>query len=576
MASESSSAVLELTDADGDETEAPSVADVDERDDGGAPLIMEHGADIAVKVDAPLKQLSTLETFVTYRVRCVCARWPAPPNGVRRRYNHFKVLHRRLCSAHEWLAVPPLPPLHSARQQLDRYSPAFVAIRTLALNAFLDRVAKHPILTHSEDFRLFLTTPDEELEKVFRSESGAHNLWGLSSALSNNDNKHANGARVKDPEFTSAADYLQCLQQKLTTLCSLTTKLHKGSTELATEFVGMKRACDAWCSQTRGGRLARAVGGLGAGAGAAGAALGRARPPLRARASLPLLAAYAGALQEKIRQRDAIHAVHVSEAAGREDNRLALASEALRSDLADWTPKTRAEVKRELLDLATKRVTSLTQILMGWEHALKLSTEANVDELFKTVSKTAVQNLSPSKCKPDVTPTETERDFDDLDNYSDLDLPELDDKQTNMPIGELHFDSACPDLPQQQHPLHEKNGVSENFHNDDKVISDPLSKNEGISDPLSKNEDISDLLLSKSEVISDPLSKIDVISDPLSKNEAISDPLSKIDVISDPLSKNELITDPLSQNEVISDPLSKNEVIISDPLQSFSEIDLSS
>lgn len=31
---------------------------------------------------------------------------------------------------------------------------------------FSDRVAKHPILTYSDDFRIFLTTPDDELEKV--------------------------------------------------------------------------------------------------------------------------------------------------------------------------------------------------------------------------------------------------------------------------------------------------------------------------------------------------------------------------------------------------------------------------
>ncbi|XP_026324672.1 sorting nexin-7-like, partial [Hyposmocoma kahamanoa] len=160
MTSESSSAVVELNDADTEDTECGSVTD----DAEGIPLIMEHGCDIAVKVDAPMKQLSTLETFVTYRVRCVCARWPTPPH-VRRRYNHFKVLHKRLVSSHPLLAPPPLPPLHSARQQLDRYSPTFVAVRTVALNAFLDRVAKHPILTHSEDFRIFLTTPDEEIDK---------------------------------------------------------------------------------------------------------------------------------------------------------------------------------------------------------------------------------------------------------------------------------------------------------------------------------------------------------------------------------------------------------------------------
>ncbi|KAG6461504.1 hypothetical protein O3G_MSEX012681 [Manduca sexta] len=235
MASESSSAVLDLNDADTEDTEAASVTDEALE---VVPLIMEHGYDIAVKVDAPMKQLSTLETFVTYRVRCVCARWAAPPY-VRRRYNHFKLLHKRLSAAHPLIAAPPLPPLHSARQQLDRYSPSFVAIRTLALNAFLDRVAKHPILTHSEDFRIFLTTPDDELDKVFKSDSSAMNLWGLSNALSygGGESKATNGARVKDPEFSAAVDYLLSLQQKLTTLCTLTNKLYKGTAGLNTEYM---------------------------------------------------------------------------------------------------------------------------------------------------------------------------------------------------------------------------------------------------------------------------------------------------------------------------------------------------
>ncbi|KAI8421924.1 hypothetical protein MSG28_009844 [Choristoneura fumiferana] len=90
MASESSSAVLDLNDDPTEDSEAPSVTETQD-----SPLIMEHGYDIAVKVDAPMKQLSTLETFVTYRVRCVCARWPSPPR-VRRRYNHFKVMIQEL------------------------------------------------------------------------------------------------------------------------------------------------------------------------------------------------------------------------------------------------------------------------------------------------------------------------------------------------------------------------------------------------------------------------------------------------------------------------------------------------
>ncbi|CAH2062084.1 unnamed protein product, partial [Iphiclides podalirius] len=394
MASDTSSAVLELNDADiTEDTDAQSVTD-DAIE--GAPLIMEHGYDIAIKVDAPMKQLSTLETYVTYRVRCVCARWPTPPY-VRRRYNHFKMLHRRLCAANPLLAPPALPPLHSARQQLDRYQPAFVHIRALALHAFLDRVAKHPILTHSEDFRLFLTTPDEELDKVFKNENSALNLWGLSSALYGSaDSKSGNGARVKDPEFTSAADYLQSLEQKLTTLCALTNKLYKGSTSLSTEYMGMRRACDAWATQA-GGMVARGAGAAGAGAGAAAAS--RARAPLRHRATLPLLAAYANAHLQKIRQRDALHAAYVSgnNTTGDLHNRLEQASEALRSELADWTPKTRAEIKSQLLELADRQVGAHALSLDGWQRALSLATsELDSREIFKTVSKAAVRSLSPS------------------------------------------------------------------------------------------------------------------------------------------------------------------------------------
>ncbi|CAH2227310.1 jg1244 [Pararge aegeria aegeria] len=75
--------------------------------------------------------------------------------------------------------------------------------------------------------------------QVFKSENSALNLWGLSAALyGGGESKPANGARVKDPEFSSAADYLQSLQHKLTTLCMLTSKLYKGSVSLSTELMG--------------------------------------------------------------------------------------------------------------------------------------------------------------------------------------------------------------------------------------------------------------------------------------------------------------------------------------------------
>ncbi|KAJ8705430.1 hypothetical protein PYW08_012476 [Mythimna loreyi] len=502
MASESSSAVLELNDADNEDTEATTVTDDTHE---GLPLIMEHGYDIAVKVDAPMKQLSTLETYVTYRVRCVCARWPTPLH-VRRRYNHFKLLHKRLCASHPLLAPPALPPLHSARQQLDRYSPSFVALRTCALNAFLERVAKHPILTHSDDFRIFLTTPDEELDKVFKSENSAMNLWGLSSALyGSGESKTANGPRVKDPEFTSAADYLQSLQHKLTTLCALTSKLHKSTLALSSEFMGMKRACDAWSSSSSG-RTALGTAGVAAGAGAAAAATCR-RPPLTHRAVLPLLAAYANAHVQKISQRDHIHAAYVAGTNTTDDlhNRLEQASEALRSELSDWVPKTRSEIKTLLIDLADRQVNLHTQTLHGWEQALKLATEANIDEIFKTVSKTAVQNLSPSRCRSEMTPTETERD---LDDYSEeFDANSHDDFETNayddnrvISTKENDIDSKLLDGELNNKVIVETVNDSQAIKTQEDILNEILDETEASSSELKPKS-----LDSKSDCISDPL-----------------------------------------------------------------------
>ncbi|RVE43093.1 hypothetical protein evm_012267 [Chilo suppressalis] len=512
MASESSSAVLDLNDGDATEdTEPPSATD-----DDGDPLIMEHGYDIAVKVDAPLKQMSTLETYVTYRVRCVCARWPSP-KYVRRRYNHFRALHKRLSSSHPLIATPPLPPLHSARQQLDRYCPAFVCVRTMALHAFLDRVAKHPILTHSEDLRVFLTTPDEDPEKLLKSDGGLA-LWGLSAFTGD---RPANGPRVKDPEFTSAAEYLTSLQQKLTALCALTVALHKGEAATGNELMGMKRVCDAWASQA-GGLAGKGAGALGTGAGVASQARGGGTKggangkvaALRARATLPLLAAYAQAHVDKIRQRDAMHATYVSgsNATGELHNRLEQASEALRSELSDWIPKTRSEIKSLLLEIAEHQVSVHKQTLMGWEHALKLSTEADVGELFKTVSKNAVQNLSPSKYNANLS--ETERDFDDLESNSSADLS----KDHDLDVANLKLDAGSSkgtDSPENYEVVKENSEVFDNIE----ALGDKKSSTESyevVKDVANVNGEVCKVRLkSEDEVRSDPLtdfSEVDLSS----------------------------------------------------------------
>ncbi|KPJ02233.1 hypothetical protein RR46_08030 [Papilio xuthus] len=214
----------------------------------------------------------------------------------------------------------------------------------------------------------------------------------------------------------------------------------------------LRGACGAW------GAAGAALAG-----GACAAANARAGAPLRHRAALPLLAAYARAHTHKIRHRNALHAAYVS--GGNTDdlhNKLEQASEALRSELSDWIPKTRAEVKSLLLELADRQVNTHAQTLAGWQQALRLATGSDVSEIFKTVSKTAVQNLSPSKCRAD---TPTDKDFEDLDNYSV-------EVSSENSISEVVNDSVVGNV-----DVHLESSASVQVNSDEKTeekVSDPL------------------------------------------------------------------------------------------------------
>ncbi|KAJ8703835.1 hypothetical protein PYW07_013129 [Mythimna separata] len=191
-------------------------------------------------------------------------------------------------------------------------------------------------------------------------------------------------------------------------------------------------------------------------------------------------------------------------------NRLEQASEALRSELSDWVPKTRSEIKTLLIDLADRQVNLHTQTLHGWEQALKLATEANIDEIFKTVSKTAVQNLSPSRCRSEMTPTETERD---LDDYSEeFDANSHDDFETNV------YDDRV--ISTKDNDLDSKI-LDDEFETKSELNNKEVVETVNDSQAVKTQEDILNEILDETEPSSSELkpksldSKSDCISDPL-------------------------------------------------------------
>lgn len=53
--------------------------------------------------------------------------------------------------------LQPLPGKHTILAQLDRYSKEFIVARMALLHRFLNRIAKHPVLSCNQSVKVFLT-----------------------------------------------------------------------------------------------------------------------------------------------------------------------------------------------------------------------------------------------------------------------------------------------------------------------------------------------------------------------------------------------------------------------------------
>ncbi|KAK7895387.1 hypothetical protein WMY93_020712 [Mugilogobius chulae] len=118
--------------------------------------------DLFVTVDDPKKHVSTMETYITYRVSTKTTRveFDLPDYSVRRRYQDFDWLRIKLEDSQPTHLIPPLPEKFVMKGVVDRFSEEFVETRMKALDKFLKRVADHPVLSFNPHFNAFLTAKD--------------------------------------------------------------------------------------------------------------------------------------------------------------------------------------------------------------------------------------------------------------------------------------------------------------------------------------------------------------------------------------------------------------------------------
>lgn len=110
---------------------------------------------------------------------------------VDRRFKHFTWLHEQLCRIYPHFLIPPLP----GKQVSGRFEDEFVERRRRALERFLDRVAKHPVLGSSAVLLHFLTADD-------------HKNWKAGKRLSEQIPVASETIDVKQGEHVDAVEIL--------------------------------------------------------------------------------------------------------------------------------------------------------------------------------------------------------------------------------------------------------------------------------------------------------------------------------------------------------------------------------
>ncbi|XP_035246132.1 sorting nexin-30 isoform X3 [Anguilla anguilla] len=200
--------------------------------------------DLFVTVDDPKKHVSTMETYITYRVSTKTSRteFDLPEYSVRRRYQDFDWLRIKLEESQPTHLIPPLPEKFVMKGVVDRFSEEFVETRRKALDKFLKRVADHPVLSFNEHLNVFLSAKDLNAYK----RQGLALLTKMGESV-----KYVTGGyklRARPAEFAAMGDYLDVFTQKLGTIDRIAQRIIKEQSEYLVELREYGPVYSGWAS----------------------------------------------------------------------------------------------------------------------------------------------------------------------------------------------------------------------------------------------------------------------------------------------------------------------------------------
>ncbi|KAI8069617.1 lipid binding protein [Gongronella butleri] len=206
------------------------------------PPPTEHAKPMVLRISDPQKHSDgTQGAYVSYLITTttsVDTFSSTNPRPVRRRFQDFVWLYTALSLDYPACIIPPLPDKHRLEYiKGDRFSAEFIERRSLRLQWFLDRIARHPLLQKSQCTRIFLESMDFKNDKRTQSRHVQPSntvLESLSDSLLNAFTK------LKKPEdrFVQMKDNIDKLEDNLNTVLRLYSRIGKRQQDLQLDYAG--------------------------------------------------------------------------------------------------------------------------------------------------------------------------------------------------------------------------------------------------------------------------------------------------------------------------------------------------
>ncbi|XP_012516509.1 PREDICTED: sorting nexin-7 isoform X4 [Propithecus coquereli] len=191
--------------------------------------------DLFITVDEPESHVTTIETFITYRIITKTSRgeFDSSEFEVRRRYQDFLWLKGKLEEAHPTLIIPPLPEKFIVKGMVERFNDDFIETRRKALQKFLSRIADHPTLTFNEDFKVFLTAQAWELSSHKKQGPGLLSRMGQTVRAVASSMR---GVKNRPEEFMEMNNFIEIFSQKINLIDKISQRIYKEEREYLDEM----------------------------------------------------------------------------------------------------------------------------------------------------------------------------------------------------------------------------------------------------------------------------------------------------------------------------------------------------